>query len=99
MIAQMSNMQGKICLVTGATSGIGRATAVELARMGEMVVIVARNPGRTEETREDVRAASTNDAVDLLLAVQLWRVDEELVGHGDRTEKSRKAPPQRDVAC
>jgi NAD(P)-dependent dehydrogenase (short-subunit alcohol dehydrogenase family) len=64
----MSNMEGKICLVTGATSGIGRATAFELARMGATVVIVARNPGRGEETRGEVRAASANESVDLLLA-------------------------------
>jgi NAD(P)-dependent dehydrogenase (short-subunit alcohol dehydrogenase family) len=64
----MSNMEGKTCLVTGATSGIGRATAFELARMGATVVIVARNPGRGEDAMDAVRAASANASVDLLPA-------------------------------
>jgi retinol dehydrogenase-14 len=64
----MSSMEGRICLVTGSTSGIGRATAFELARMGATVVMVARNSGRGEKTTEEVRAASGNPCVDLLLA-------------------------------
>jgi len=59
-------MEGKICPVTGATSGIGRETARELARMGAKVVIVGRNPGRAEETMEAVRSVSTQASVDLL---------------------------------
>ena len=61
-------MEGKICLITGATSGIGKVTAFELARMGATVVIVARNPGRAEEGMEAIRAARANASVDLLLA-------------------------------
>ncbi len=64
----MSSMEGRICLVTGSTSGIGRATAFELARMGATVVMVARNPGRGEKSTEEVRAASGNPCVALLLA-------------------------------
>ncbi len=37
------NMNGKICLVTGATNGIGKATAQALAQLGATVVIVGRN--------------------------------------------------------
>ena len=36
-------MSGKVCLVTGATSGIGLVAARELARQGALVVIVGRN--------------------------------------------------------
>jgi retinol dehydrogenase-14 len=64
----MSNMEGRICLITGGTSGIGRATAFELARMGATLVIVARNAGRGQETMEQVRAFSGNPSMDLLLA-------------------------------
>ena len=39
-------MNGKICLVTGATNGIGKATAQALAQMGATVVIVGRNPAK-----------------------------------------------------
>jgi NAD(P)-dependent dehydrogenase (short-subunit alcohol dehydrogenase family) len=64
----MNNMEGRICLVTGSTSGIGTVTALELARMGATVVMVARNPGKGEETLEQVRAASGNSSGDLLFA-------------------------------
>ena len=40
-------MQGKICLVTGATHGIGRETALALAGLGATVVLVGRSPEKT----------------------------------------------------
>ncbi len=55
---------GKLALVTGAGSGIGRATAVELARNGAAkVVIVDRDPGAADETADAVRAAGAQAAV------------------------------------
>jgi len=39
-------LEGKICLVTGATSGIGEQTAYGLARVGGTVVLVARNEAK-----------------------------------------------------
>jgi NAD(P)-dependent dehydrogenase (short-subunit alcohol dehydrogenase family) len=62
------DLSGKICLVTGSTSGIGKVTALELARMGAATVLVARDPRRGEATRDEIRAATENDRVDLLLA-------------------------------
>lgn len=61
------SMQGKICLVTGATSGIGKATALGLARQQATVVIVARNQSKGEATRQEIQAVSSQP-VDLLLA-------------------------------
>jgi len=60
-------MQGKICLITGANSGIGKATALGLALMGATVVMVCRDRVRGEEAQKEIKAQSSNDAVDLLL--------------------------------
>ena len=62
------NMNGKICLVTGATNGIGKATAQALAQMGATVVIVGRDAQKTAQVTEEIRAASDNQNVDWLLA-------------------------------
>ena len=61
-------MEGKICLITGATSGIGSATALGLARMGATLVLVARDQARGEAARSEIASLSGNSAVDLLLA-------------------------------
>ena len=50
-------MAGRVALVTGASRGIGRAVAVELARRGAQVVITARTQGGLEETDDLIRAA------------------------------------------
>ena len=63
-----SSMQGKICMVTGANSGIGKATALELAQMGATVVMVCRDRARGEEARSEIITKSKNNAVDLLQA-------------------------------
>jgi Dehydrogenases with different specificities (related to short-chain alcohol dehydrogenases) len=63
-----ANMSGKICLVTGATNGIGKATAQALAKMGATVVIVGRKAPKTAQIVEEIRAASGNKNVDSLLA-------------------------------
>ncbi|MDA8250946.1 MAG: SDR family NAD(P)-dependent oxidoreductase [Rhodospirillales bacterium] len=53
----MTALAGRIALVTGASRGIGRAVAVELARRGAQVVITARSQGGLEETDDAIRAA------------------------------------------
>ena len=56
--AQCAPMSGRIVLVTGATGGIGRATAEGLAGMGARVAITGRDTGRTEDAAREIRAAS-----------------------------------------
>jgi NAD(P)-dependent dehydrogenase (short-subunit alcohol dehydrogenase family) len=63
-----ADMHGKICLVTGSTSGIGKATALGLAKLGATIVMVARDKDRGEATRSEIQTKSGNDSVDLLLA-------------------------------
>lgn len=60
-------MKGRICLVTGASSGIGKITALELAKMGTTAVLVCRNKDRGERARAEIIQASGNAAVDLML--------------------------------
>jgi retinol dehydrogenase 14 len=50
-------MSGRTVLVTGATSGIGRATARGLARQGAQVALVGRDRSRTEAATDEIRAA------------------------------------------
>jgi retinol dehydrogenase 12 len=59
---------GKVCLLTGATRGIGRAAADALARTGVTLVLVGREAARTEETVRAVRQASGNARVEGLVA-------------------------------
>lgn len=50
-------LEGKTILVTGASSGIGRATAIECSKMGAKVVLTARNFERLRETHEQLTDA------------------------------------------
>ncbi len=70
MSISTTNMAEKVCLVTGTTQGIGKSTALGLAKMGAKVVIVARDRVRGEAAAEDIRKESgaANDAVELLIA-------------------------------
>lgn len=61
-------MNGKTCLVTGATNGIGKATALALAQMGATVVIVGRSPAKCSEVVDEIKRISGNDAVEALIA-------------------------------
>lgn len=50
MISNPFSLEGKTILVTGSTSGIGRATAIECSKMGARVVVTGRNEERAKET-------------------------------------------------
>lgn len=62
------DMRGKVCMVTGANAGIGRATALGLAKTGATVVMVCRNRDRGQEALARVQQESSNSSVRLLLA-------------------------------
>ena len=60
-------MKGKICMITGANSGIGKATGIGLAKMGATIVMVCRNKDRGEKALEDIKKECNNGIVDLLV--------------------------------
>ncbi|HVB22607.1 MAG TPA: SDR family oxidoreductase [Ktedonobacteraceae bacterium] len=63
-----NSLQGKICLVTGSTSGIGKVTARELANRGATVVLVSRNRAKGEATQAEIKQTTGNQQVELLVA-------------------------------
>jgi retinol dehydrogenase-14 len=64
MVEDRTPMAGKIVLVTGGTSGIGKATARGLASLGAHVAITGRDRGRVEAVAVEIRGATGNPRVD-----------------------------------
>lgn len=58
-----TDLRGRRAVVTGATSGLGLATSTALARLGASVVLVGRNPDKTERTAERIRVETGNSEV------------------------------------
>jgi NAD(P)-dependent dehydrogenase (short-subunit alcohol dehydrogenase family) len=63
-----AEMAGRVCLVTGASNGIGKETAAGLAARGARVAMVARDRSRGEAALAEVRQRSGSDSVELILA-------------------------------
>jgi len=61
-------MKGKVCMITGANSGIGKATALGLAKMGATVVMVCRNQNRGKAAMDEIKARSGKESVELMIA-------------------------------
>jgi len=57
-------MEKRICLITGATSGIGKATATELARKGFHVVVTYRNSSKGEQTINEIKQITGSELVE-----------------------------------
>jgi NAD(P)-dependent dehydrogenase (short-subunit alcohol dehydrogenase family) len=61
-------MQGRVCLVTGASNGIGKAAAVGLARQGASLVLLCRDRDLGENAMAEISLRSGSDDIDLLVA-------------------------------
>jgi NAD(P)-dependent dehydrogenase (short-subunit alcohol dehydrogenase family) len=84
-------MNGKVVLITGGTSGIGKAAAMALAAMGAEVVVTGRNREKGKSAVEEIRRDSGSDGVSLLLAdlavqSEVRRLAEEFQERHDRLD-------------
>jgi retinol dehydrogenase-14 len=68
VVSENGGMEGKVVLITGGTSGIGRAAATALAAMGAEVAVTGRSRQRGEAAVEEIRDTSGNERVSLMLA-------------------------------
>ncbi len=84
-------MNGKRVLITGATNGIGKSAALELAKMGAEVIIMGRNEIKTRRVLNELKIASGSAQMDMLLAdlssiEQVRRVAAEFRAQYDRLD-------------
>lgn len=87
--ATVRRLEGKVAVITGASSGIGEATARELARLGASVVLAARRLDRLEAVAADIRAAggvAYPVVTDTTKADDLKRMVETATGHYGRLD-------------
>ena len=62
---QKEHIEGKLCLITGATSGIGKETAIGLLELGAQVVITARDIARGQAVQREIQMKSGRSRVEL----------------------------------
>jgi len=84
-------MKDKVVLITGATDGIGKEAAKNLAAMDAELVIVGRNPQKTESAVWDIKTYSGNNNVNHLIAdlssqIQIRRLVEDFQNKYDRLD-------------
>jgi NAD(P)-dependent dehydrogenase (short-subunit alcohol dehydrogenase family) len=97
-------VRGKIVLITGASSGIGKATAVKVADAGATVLLVARSIEKLEETKEEIVAAGGSAHIhrcDLSDIEDIERMAEEVLayhGHVDILVNNAGRSIRRSVA-
>jgi len=68
MSAASKPMEGRVCLVTGATSGLGKATAMGLAALGATVVLGCRDRAKGEAVKQEIATRTGNTSLDLFVA-------------------------------
>ncbi|HEY9003604.1 MAG TPA: SDR family NAD(P)-dependent oxidoreductase [Mucilaginibacter sp.] len=68
-------MESKIILITGSTDGIGKITAKQLAKQGHTIILHGRNQAKAEAMRQEIKAETGNDKIDILIADLLSMAD------------------------
>ncbi len=63
----LADLTGKVCMITGATSGIGKAAAIALAACNPTLYLVARNPERAKRSVEEITEATGNAKIETLI--------------------------------
>ncbi len=58
------SMRGRVCLITGATAGIGKVTALELATKGATVILVGRNEDRCRDALDEIHELTGSNNLD-----------------------------------
>ncbi len=97
-------VRGKIVLITGASSGIGKAAAVKVAAAGATVLLVARSAEKLEETRDEIAAAGGSAHIhrcDMSDVEDIERMAEEVLayhGHVDILVNNAGRSIRRSVA-
>jgi retinol dehydrogenase-12 len=61
-------VEKQICLITGATEGVGKVTTRELAEKGFIVVFIARNQAKAESVKNEIISSTPDAAVDYIIA-------------------------------
>lgn len=61
-------MHKRVCLITGATEGVGKATAIELAKRGITIVMAVRNPAKAEKVKWEIAKTTGNADADYIVA-------------------------------
>jgi retinol dehydrogenase 12 len=61
-------MKKPICLITGATDGVGKVTALELAKQGFAIVVVARNANKADALKKEIEMSTGNTNCDYIVA-------------------------------
>ncbi len=64
---QPTGLRGRTCVVTGATSGIGKETALGLAHLGGTVILAGRNPEKGEQVRQEIVSRTGSSSVDFMV--------------------------------
>lgn len=89
MVRSLPEMDGRVCLITGATAGIGRETAIRLASLGATVGIVARDARRGERVLAELTRHSGRRDATLFLADLSSMRDVRALAHAVRERLPR----------